>query len=145
MVKYQCEICGAGYGSVAEAEKCEAQGIIGPDIKPGLLLSHKDNQRKFRLHYGEGGKSPEGHERNYLTEEFEILHSAIYLIAFWNQSALEFTKSLGRYQVATDKQIKKMNNLIKKDFPGTRKIETLIRIRNINIHNNLESLVNLSQ
>ena len=40
VTEYECEYpnCHRRYGTREEAEKCEAQGLIGPEIEPGLVL-----------------------------------------------------------------------------------------------------------
>ena len=46
--KHYCGICKRGYSVAREAKKCEAQGIMGKEIQPGLTLIRLDiNAMKF--------------------------------------------------------------------------------------------------
>lgn len=62
MVKtiWACELSGCKevYGSKTEAEECEAKGIVGPEIMPGLIL----NYGGYIILCGDTVK---GHERRY--------------------------------------------------------------------------------
>ncbi len=138
MVKYTCKLCGKDYDSIEDAEKCENQGLIGPSIKPGLLLSHKKAENSFKIFYKE--LPPKGHERNYEFEDFLIWKSTACPLQPYCQSASNFIKGLENFNVATNKEIKKINKLIKKSFPMIRLIKTSMNVNNIKkIHNNLES------
>jgi len=44
MVKHLCEICQSHYSTVPEAQRCEAQGILGPRYRPGLTLIRTDTE-----------------------------------------------------------------------------------------------------
>tara|TARA_Y100000310_G_scaffold120988_1_gene119756 strand:+ start:913 stop:1407 length:495 start_codon:yes stop_codon:yes gene_type:complete len=66
VVKYQCKFpnCEEMYDSETEAKKCEDQGIIGPEIKPGFTLGGWINAYLICLE-----ETTKGHKRthNYLS------------------------------------------------------------------------------
>jgi len=137
MVEYTCKYCKKNYGSTEEAEKCEEKGLIGLDIEPGLLLSHKKVKDGFKIFYKE--LPSEGHERFYEFEEFLIWTSTICPVQHYQEGALEFGESLKKHNVATKKEIEKINKLIRKGFPGIGVIKTSMDVNQIKkIHNRLE-------
>jgi len=75
MVKYSCEICEKDYDSIKEAKNCEEKGLIGSEIKSGLLLSPKNVEAGFKIFYKE--LPSEGHERVYEFEEFLVWDSLV--------------------------------------------------------------------
>jgi len=63
ITKYQCEFPGCDkelYNSEELAKKCESQGVIGPDIRPGFTLGA---ERGYIISLGNAPK--EGHEKKY--------------------------------------------------------------------------------
>ncbi|MBN2566798.1 hypothetical protein JXB02_01775 [Candidatus Woesearchaeota archaeon] len=62
IVRYGCEWpgCGKEYDDHASAERCQRQGLLGPEIAPGLVLDF--NGRGFYIFTAAGS---EGHQRVY--------------------------------------------------------------------------------
>ncbi len=69
MVKYACEACKTLYDTLEKAEECEKKPLIGPDIKPGLILESEDS-KSFLVFYA---MEVEGHEKQYIAETIAIL------------------------------------------------------------------------
>lgn len=137
MVEYTCKSCKKNYGSVRDAEKCEEQGLIGSDIEPGLLLSHKEVKNGFKIFYGE--VFPKGHERCYEFEDFLIWNNVVCPVQHYKQTASKFTEDLKKYNVATKEEIERTHALIKENFPGIGVIKVSMEVNNVKkIHNNLE-------
>ena len=137
MVEYTCKYCKKNYDSTEEAEKCEEKGLIGLDIEPGLLLSHKKVKDGFKIFYKE--LPSEGHERFYEFEEFLAWKSTICPVQHYRESGLDFSKSLDIYRIATKEEIEKVNKLIKIDFPGMGVIKTSLEFNKAKkVHNRLE-------
>jgi hypothetical protein len=68
MVKHLCEICQVRYDTVPEAERCEAQGILGPRYRPGLILIRTDTKSSDWLKNTFiilKVEKPKGHDRIY--------------------------------------------------------------------------------
>lgn len=62
IITYQCEWpgCKEVYPSKTQAEKCQAKGIIGPEIKPGLITTGLSSG--YNIFFN---NSIKGHERTY--------------------------------------------------------------------------------
>ena len=137
MVKYSCSFCNKNYDSFEEAEKCEKQGLIGPDLQPGLLLSSKNVKNGFKIFYSE--KPSEGHERYYEFEEFLVWQSTACPLQHYRESASDLLNSFERFQKANKKGIDKVNKLLNEDFPGIGVIKVMLEENNVKkVHNNLE-------
>ena len=92
MVEYTCKFCKKNYGSIEEAENYEKQGLIGLNLEPGLLLSHKKARDGFKIFYKE--LPSEGHEKVYEFEEFLIWNSNACPVQKYSQSGSKFIESL---------------------------------------------------
>jgi hypothetical protein len=141
MVKYTCEICNTNYLAFNEAEECEKKGIIGPEIKPGLLLSHKKVDDGFLLFYNEA--DPKGHEKVYHLEEITSNNTLTYSLQDFTIPNSKLKNWLENYKVSTKEEVDRLNKLIQEKAMGTEVIKVYLGRFNIEkLHNkvNLESL-----
>jgi len=86
--KHYCGICKRGYSRAREAKKCEAQGIIGRDIEPGLTLLRQDTTKKGLY---ENLFIILGREKIYAKRD-EFAHHKIYRVGL-----VSFSLGLGEY------------------------------------------------
>jgi hypothetical protein len=136
MVEYACGICRRLYSKLEDAENCEKQGLIGPNLEPGLILYNKNIKDSFKIFYRDFPSS--GHEKNYEFEEFLIWKYSVCPVNNYNQSASEFIADKS-FIPATKEQIERINKLIEDNFPGMRSIKSYMNFNNVKeIHNRLE-------
>lgn len=125
MVDYSCSICKKNYGSSKEAlkkaEECENQGFIGPEIKPGLLFSHKEFDQKFLIIYGQSGTK--GHERLYFAENFLVWRHLIYAHKEYTFLGSEINQSLEEFVLSNDKNVKELHKKIRRGIKGSDSIK----------------------
>jgi len=138
MVEYTCKFCKKNYDSIEEAEKCEEKGLIGPDIKPGLLLSSKNTKPVFKLFYNE--LPPEGHYRKYLTGQIYLSKTNLFPIKLQEINSSKLNMILKeKFKISTEKEVNDINKLINNRVPLTGEIRNSMEENNVKIlHNNLE-------
>jgi len=146
MVKYICGICEKLYNTFEEAEKCEKTGIVGPILKPGLLLSHRKVDNGFLIFYNE--LKPKGHEREY---HFEEIISESNLAINLTYSLQDFTISNSKlkewikpYKISTEEELDMLNKRIKEGAYGIKGIGMYMKMLGIKeLHNkcNLEDFL----
>lgn len=141
MVDYSCSICKKNYGSSEEAskqaEECQKKGLIGPDIKQGVLFSHKDVKDGFLIFYNE--LKSEGHNRVYHLEEIVLGDILTYRLQDFKISNPNLKKWLEEYNVATDEEVSMINEKIENEFKGTGPIKAYMdRFEIKKLHNDFD-------
>lgn len=135
MVNYACKYCNKISSNKKEIENCEAQGLIGPDMEPGLLFSHKKVGDSFLIFYNE--LKPEGHERQYFVEEFLSKELRVIKLQAGVLNAKKFNEWLKLYSVATNKDVNDLTKKINEDFLGAGGIKVYMeRFGTEKLHNN---------
>lgn len=136
MVKYSCGICSKNYDSLEEAEKCENKGLIGPDLEPGLLFSHKKSEDGFLVFYKENNSI--GHDRVYFIEEiFQFNPNHIDGIRKGNLTTTSLEKFLDFYRVSTESEVKYLNDKFSQEIKGISSVKVYMDKFEIEkLHNN---------
>ncbi len=143
MVKAICTICHSEYSGKMEnawrrAEKCESQGIIGPEIEPGLLLTEKTLFNSYLIYTGK--ELREGHKKIYEFDPvyFEYEEGRKGLMFNVNSIMFDFDSFpslFGEYGLASDNETMKFNHY----FSSNNKRKSLLENNGIKkIHNNFD-------
>ncbi|MFH1503132.1 MAG: hypothetical protein ABIE36_00550 [Candidatus Diapherotrites archaeon] len=143
-VTYTCEICNNSYSNLEDAEKCQEKGFIGPEIKPGLLLSHKKVDDGFLIFYNWLGRI--GHERTYHLEEIISNDILTYGLQDFSLPSSKLKELMEKYRQPTKKELGRLNRLIQGEVKGAGTIKEYMDIFNIKeLHNDfdLESFLNV--
>ena len=134
MVEYTCSICKDSFPTIPEAEKCEAQGLIGPEIEPGLVLSQID--KSLLVFYGE--LQPKSHERKYHLERVDFLDN---FVLPWGESyrlasQLEELRKNNKIRVSTDEEVERLNQRLEDGVSMSSLIKVVLEKKGINkLHN----------
>ena len=133
---YACEFkgCEREYDTIEQAEKCEAQGLIGPEIEPGLILSGLKSHNGSGLYSVFIGSLQEGHYKQYLIRHllkptlfrrglegysFQSPYSS-QCPAFHLPNLKKPDKERGSLQLLTEEEFYKVVDMIKRDIKTGR-------------------------
>lgn len=137
MVKYLCSICNGKYDSFKEAEDCENKKSFGPEINPGVVLSHKKVDEGFFIIYNSIGVSK--HNKVYHCEEIILLDHLIAPLWDFNISSSDLKKFLDNYILSSDEKVLNLNKLVQENFKGVSGIKVYMERYNIEkLHNNFK-------
>jgi hypothetical protein len=143
MVDYGCEICGAKYSTFEDANKCEKRGRTGPILEPGLLLSHKEVKKGFKVIYNE--LDSKGHPRMYFSEEIRVASDDYtYPLGIGQIYSSDINNKSSVWKISTDEEVSKLNKIIKNRTMGTKSLQAYLDRLNVKeLHNkcNLDYLL----